>query len=116
MTAPSFGTAVPQRRYQLGAFTAVLLGEVESKDTRGYRFILAVLRPGAQQPSLYVTAEAVDPAVERGPQQLCVYDEAGERCALEVSKNWLKADLFAARALAAAAEHFGLQDVPRRLG
>jgi hypothetical protein len=116
VTTPQFGTAVPQQRYQIGPFSAVLLGEVESKDERRYRFVLAVIRPGSNEPSLFVTAEPADPSIERGPHTLCVYDESGNRTEVDTARDWAKAGPFAQRALELAAAHFDLSDPPQRLG
>ena len=57
MDAPRIRTAIPKRRYQLGSFTCVVLGEIESNDNIDYRYILAMVEQGSQQPSFYVTAE-----------------------------------------------------------
>jgi hypothetical protein len=57
MSKPKIRTAVPQRRYQLGAFTVVLLGEIDSADATEYRYIAAVVREGDPEPGLYVAAE-----------------------------------------------------------
>jgi hypothetical protein len=57
MDAPKIKTALPQRRYQLGEFTAVILGDIESADGIGYRYILAMVREGDASPCLYVTLE-----------------------------------------------------------
>jgi hypothetical protein len=105
---PVFGTAVPQHRYRIGAYEAVLLGEVDSHDRRRYRFVLAVLDPVQQQPGLYVTAEAEDPQRERGPQALCLYADGG-REVIDVSKDWLLAEPFARRALELACERLGIE-------
>jgi hypothetical protein len=58
---PIIRTAVPKRRYQLGDFSAVVLGEVESGDDKEYQYILAVLRPGDAEPGIYLTAEQTRP-------------------------------------------------------
>lgn len=57
MQAPAIKTAVPKRRYTIGSFTAVLLGDVESDDARRYRYIFAVVPDGDARPSLFVTCE-----------------------------------------------------------
>jgi hypothetical protein len=105
---PVFGTAVPQHRYRIGAYEAVLLGEVDSHDQRRYRFVLAVLDPVQHHPGLYVTAEAEDPQRERGPQALCIYGDGG-REVVDVSKDWLLAEAFARRALELVRERLGIE-------
>jgi hypothetical protein len=56
---PIFDTAIPQRRYQLGAYTVVVLGEIQSRDGKDYRYVAAVVREGDPEPGLYLTAERV---------------------------------------------------------
>ena len=46
MEAPKIQTAIPQRRYQLGEYSGVVLGEIESSDGVKYRYILALVREG----------------------------------------------------------------------
>lgn len=54
---PKIETAVPQRRYQLGAYTVVILGDIESADGKDYRYVAAVVREGDPEPGLYLAAE-----------------------------------------------------------
>lgn len=93
----------------------MLLGDVESRDERRYRYILAVIPPGASAPSLFVTAEAQDFEIERGPQALCIYDETGERGEIDVSREWLHLEAFADRALTVVRERLGLSDAVEQL-
>ncbi len=46
MDAPKIQTAIPQRRYQFGEYTGVVLGDIESGDDVKYRYILALVREG----------------------------------------------------------------------
>ena len=46
MEAPKIQTAIPQRRYQFGEYTGVVLGEIESSDAVKYQYILALVREG----------------------------------------------------------------------
>lgn len=50
-------SAIPIRRYQLGEFKVVLLGDIESSDGISYQFILAFIPEGEAQPLLYITCE-----------------------------------------------------------
>lgn len=61
MKVPHIKTAIPRRRYQLGSFMATVLAEVESDDPVDYRFIMALVEDGAQQPVLFVTSERNPP-------------------------------------------------------
>ena len=58
---PNIGTAIPKRRYQVGDYSATVLGEVETSDPRQYRYILAMVPMGQRTPTLYITCEAVPP-------------------------------------------------------
>jgi len=54
---PGIATAIPRRRYRLGEFTLVVLGEIESKDGIDYQYIMAVIRGEDPEPGIYITAE-----------------------------------------------------------
>ncbi len=49
--------AIPIRRYQLGEFKVVLLGDIQSTDDISYTFILAFILEGRAEPLLYITCE-----------------------------------------------------------
>ncbi len=57
MTTPLIKTAIPKRRYQLGEFTAIVLGEIDSGDGIEYRHILALIKEGAPKPFFYVSCD-----------------------------------------------------------
>lgn len=54
---PVFHTAVPVRRYRLGDFNLVFLGDIESDGAPRYHYILAVLVDTDPEPGLYLTLE-----------------------------------------------------------
>jgi hypothetical protein len=54
---PGIATAIPKRRYRLGEFTLVVLGDIESRDGVDYRYIMAVIRGQDPEPGIYITAE-----------------------------------------------------------
>lgn len=58
LNKPSIQRAVPQRRYQYGEFSVVVLGDIESQDALNYRYILAVVRDGDPEPGIYLTCES----------------------------------------------------------
>ncbi|MCU7960430.1 MAG: hypothetical protein KZQ58_10620 [gamma proteobacterium symbiont of Bathyaustriella thionipta] len=58
---PKISTAIPKRRYQFGEYQASLLGEIESPDMARYRFIMAFIEEGANEPSLYVCCQHAKP-------------------------------------------------------
>lgn len=108
MPIPVIHTAIPKRRYQVGPFQAVLLGEVDSPDAARYQFILAVLRPGESKPGVFVTAEK-NPrsrAAEGSYRMRFVSAEAEEECGS--SDAYAQPDAFAEAALAEAARRLGL--------
>jgi len=65
---PGIGTAIPRRRYRVGNFSFVILGDIESRDGRDYRWILAAVVDGESEPGMYITAERL-PARERDEGQ-----------------------------------------------
>jgi hypothetical protein len=57
MSVLKLNRAIPIRRYQLGEFKVVLLGEIESADDTLYQFVLAFVPEGNTEPLLYITCE-----------------------------------------------------------
>ncbi|GAB6041710.1 hypothetical protein [Endothiovibrio diazotrophicus] len=57
MQGPKITTAIPRKRYELGPYGVVVLGEVESPDPITYLHILALVPEGASDPHVYVTCE-----------------------------------------------------------
>ena len=116
MNAPGIQTAIPKRRYRIGDFFAVILGEVTSKDQSQYEYILALLPDGEQEPILYITAERVVADVTPDPLTVVrVIAEGGERV-LGPEQRWCDLDLFAEDALAMVKQVMCLgQEEPRRL-
>lgn len=111
MQAPTIQTAIPKQRFQLGPYQAVLLGDIESPDPVRYRFILALVREGETQPSVFVTCERNARAqAQAGSHRMCLISaEANE--VLGSSDDYKEADTFAIQALAAAVRLLGLSGV-----
>ena len=100
MNAPKINTAIPERRYHIGAFTAVILGDVESSDGRTYHYILALVPDGEHEPSLYVTSEQAEAGRgSEGDTIVRVIAGDGER-ALGPDARWRDLDAFSEDALA----------------
>ena len=57
MDRPKITTAIPQRRYQYGEYGATVLAEIESPDPPNYTFILAMVKEGDSEPSVYVICD-----------------------------------------------------------
>jgi len=117
MERPKIQTALPQRRYQLGDYQAVVLGEIESGDARRYQYILALVRAGEPQPGLYVIAEK-NPrklAQEQGAFRLRLVTEGLDED-LGSADRWGEIEVFAQEGLTLAAQTLGLGDkAPQRL-
>ena len=108
MNAPGIEIAIPKRRYQIGDLSAVVLGEVKSRDNRSYEYVMALVPDGEQVPVLYITAERVD-MPDAGEQVMIVrvIAEGGER-SFGPDARWQELDLFTEDALAMARKVMGL--------
>ncbi len=106
---PKIKTALPKRRYQIGDHAATLLGEIESDDERGYRFILALVPMGEPEPVLYVTCEPA-PAERRaeGAYDLRMISESLTDV-LDSADRWESLDQFADQAIDLAQQVLGLR-------
>lgn len=107
---PNIKTALPKRRYQIGDHAATLLGEIESGDGRAYRFILALVPMGEQEPVLYVTSEPSAPERRgQGAYDLRVISE-GLTDVLDTADRWESLDQFADQAIDLAQQVLGLRN------
>jgi len=113
---PVIKTAIPKRRYQIGDFSASLLGEIESGDARSYRYILAFVPLGSREPTLYVCAEHAPPAESaQGRYRLRVINEVMSEV-VDTADQWGDLDAFAEQGLKLGAQALGLQrEQPVRL-
>jgi hypothetical protein len=106
---PLIKTAIPKRRYQIGDFSASLLGEIESGDHRQFRYILAFVPIGQREPSLYVCAEPSPPAeADRGRYRLRAINEAMSEV-VDSDDRWGDLDAFTEQAVRLGAQILGLQ-------
>ena len=116
MKKPGILTAIPKRRYQLGEYTVVVLGEIESNDGIDYCHIIAVIRGSDPEPGIYLTAEQVNPAdsVNSGyTMRIIMYDGAE---VIGASDTWNDRDVFVDEALGVVSRVLNLTDeVPYRL-
>lgn len=99
MNKPAIKTAIPKHRYQLGAFTVTVLGEIETSDPTPYQFVAAVMRDGDPEPGMYLTVERPANAVEGKtalPLKLVMRD--GSQSVKE-SERWWDVEVFTADAL-----------------
>jgi hypothetical protein len=106
---PNIGTAIPKRRYQVGDYSAAVLGEVESSDPRQYRYILAMVPMGQRNPTLYITCEVTPPRDSaQGGYRLRLITEAMSEV-MDTADRWGDLDSFAEQALKLASQALGLQ-------
>ncbi len=107
MNAPHFTTAIPKRRYQIGDFSAVVLGDVESSDDNSYRYIFAMVLDGSSEPSFYVLS--IHRPSSDGDYLLKVIAPNMER-ELDTSDAWRDLDIFTDQAISLAQQVMGLKD------
>lgn len=116
MTTPHIQTAIPQRRYQLGSFMVNILSDIRSDDPVEYRYIMALVDEGEEQPCLYVTAER-NPPSERGQgrYRIRVLLEDQEKV-MGSADEWEDIDNFSLFSMGIAAKLYQLSDEePKRL-
>lgn len=107
MDRPKITTAIPQRRYQYGEYGATVLGEIESSDSPNYTFILAMVKEGDSEPSVYVICDRR----RRGDfvyRMRLVMDGFNE--VMGESDDWGNLDAFCEFALQVAAKALRLSD------
>jgi len=104
MQVPKITRAIPKRRYVIGPYLAVILGEVESPDAADYRYILALTPEGTTEPVLFITSA-------RGPEGYVLRLEAN-RVSQEMGQGpqWGDLEVFAHDALGIAQRAMGLTD------
>lgn len=109
-TRPLIKTAIPKRRYRVGGYLATLLGEIESKDGRDYRYLLGFVPEGAAEPVLYVYAETSPPAERAsGAYRLWVISESLNEL-LDCSDRWGEIEAFAEQGLRLGCQLLGLPE------
>jgi hypothetical protein len=106
---PAIRTAIPKRRYQLGDYSATLLGEIESEGDVAFVFILAFVQMGRREPSFYACAELTPPAESKdGRYRLRVINEAMSEV-VDTNDRWGDLDTFAEQAVRLGVQALGLQ-------
>lgn len=112
MKAPNIKTAIPKRRYVIGEFSMVLLGDIESGDPNRYQFIFAAVREGDAQPLMYVICERAQRAQrDQGSHRLRLLTGNTEQ-ELSVSDRWRDEEAFAEQALDVVRKTLMLTDEP----
>ena len=110
MQQPKINTAIPKQRYQVGPFTAIVLGDIDSGDEYHYHLILAMVEEGKQQPGFYVTAERVSgEEAARGRFRMRVLAPWGAEV-LGYSDRWSGVDSFVGDALSITMAKLAITD------
>jgi hypothetical protein len=107
MDRPKITTAIPQRRYQFGEYSVTVLGEIESTDPPNYTFILAMVKEGDSEPSVYVICDRRRRGDSAYRMRLVM---AGFNETMGESDDWGDVDAFCEFALQVAAKALGLGD------
>ena len=89
---PGIATAIPRRRYRLGEFTITVLGEIESRDGRSYRYIAAVICGQDPEPGMYITAEPAGEAEGSVHELRLIMQDGAE--VIDRAERWADLDQF----------------------
>ena len=108
MNKPGIVTAIPRRRYRLGEFSLVVLGEIESNDDRDYRYIMAVVQGDDPQPGIYLTAERNREAGNSGFDMRLVMRDGED--VIGSSADWQDLDAFTDEAIRIVRQILNLGD------
>jgi len=98
MDKPGINTAIPKRRYRLGEFSLVVLGEIDSADGIDYGYILAAVREGEAEPGLYITAQSDPQQPTQNSLSMRVIMRDGSEV-IGMSNRWGDLELFTSDAL-----------------
>lgn len=107
---PRIKTAIPKKRYQIGPFVGIVLGDIESGDGIDYRYVLAMVEEGASAPGLFICAERNrGEDTKRGKYRMRVVAPWGAEV-LGVSDRWGNLDHFVADSFSIAMAKLALTD------
>ncbi|MDE0250125.1 MAG: hypothetical protein OXK72_03860 [Gammaproteobacteria bacterium] len=114
MQKPNISSAIPKQRYRLGAYTIVVLGEIESEDQVEYEYLLAAVQDGHSEPEIYITCERFMDRQEGVQHAVRVFatqlgpEESGK--IIDQSSKWASQDAFVAFALLGFQQMLQLHD------
>lgn len=106
---PSVKTALPKHRYQIGDYSATVLGDIDTDDPHPYRWILALVPMGSREPTFYVCCQQAAPArAPSGAYDLRVVSDAITDI-VDTADRWGDLDTFSEQALDLACQVLGLR-------
>ena len=115
MQKPDISTAIPKQRYKFGAYTIVVLEEIESADDIEYIYLLAGIKDGHNEPEIYISCEKAQPlSIEKGTHIIRVFakqltaEQAG--AIIDQSNAWNDRDAFITYGLSGFKQMLGLDD------
>ena len=115
MQKPDISTAIPKQRYKFGAYTIVVLEEIESADDIEYIYLLAGIKDGHNEPEIYISCEKAQPiSIENGTHIIRVFakqltaEQAG--AIIDQSNAWNDRDAFITYGLSGFKQMLGLDD------
>lgn len=114
MQKPNISSAIPRQRYRLGAYTVVVLGEIESPDETEYECMLAAIEDGHYEPEVYITCEKAAGDPGRGLYTVRVFAAqlGNQELGLIIgqSREWGSQEAFVSYALSGFQQMLQLQD------
>ena len=114
MLKPNISRAIPKQRFKLGAYTIVVLEDIESKDQIEYEYLLAAIEDGHDEPEVYITCEKSQTETAMDSRVIRVFaarlgNQAGGQI-VDRSTKWTSQDAFVAYALSGFQQMLQLQD------
>lgn len=120
MQKPNISTAIPKQRYKFGAYTIVVLEEIESEDGIEYNYLLAGIKDGHNEPEIYISCEKAQPdVIEKGTHIIRVFAKQLEEsqqgvgqsgAIIDQSDAWSEREAFISYGLSGFQQMFGLDD------
>jgi hypothetical protein len=115
MQKPNISTAIPRQRYKYGAYTIVVLEEIDSSDEIKYIYLLAGIKEGQNEPDIYITCEKAQPSsADKGTHIIRVFaKQLGSQqsgAIIDQSDSWSNREAFIGYALSGFKEMLQLHD------
>ena len=115
MQKPDISTAIPKQRYKFGAYTIVVLEEIESKDDIEYIYLLAGIKDGHNEPEIYISCEKAQlNSIEKGSHIIRVFakqlDSERSGNIIDQSNSWCDREAFISYGLSGFKQMLGLED------